>query len=304
MVNFLRNGPAVVVLAFVLWGLIPLFYQYLSGGALAEILMYRVVWSIPLLLPIRLLFRKRTLFRDLLKDKKSFISCMIAGLLMVISWSAFIYALTNHKVLDASLGYFINPLFVICLGCVFLKEKLSIFQIVAVFSGVCGLAYQIFSANSFPLLSLVMGFSFALYGLARKFIRYDAITSITLETFWALPVAIFIFIYTDSSITTSSDIPLLLYILTAPVTVIPLVLFAVALNHTSLIVTGLAQYIEPSLQFIIAILIFRESINYSEFFCFSAVWFGLLLCIFESLYNHYHRGTPATESKHTLRSVR
>ncbi|HGB7944790.1 TPA: EamA family transporter RarD, partial [Salmonella enterica subsp. enterica serovar Java] len=266
MVKYLRNGPAVVVLAFVLWGLIPLFYQYLSGGALAEILLYRVVCSIPLLLPIRLLFRKRTLLRDLLKDRTSFISCMIAGLLMVVSWSAFIYALTNHKVLDASLGYFINPLFVICLGCIFLKEKLSFFQIIAVLSGVCGLAYQIFSANSFPVLALVMGFSFALYGLARKFIHYDAITSITLETFWALPVALFIFIYTDSNILTSSDIPLLFYILTAPVTVIPLVLFAVALNHTSLIVTGLAQYIEPSLQFIIAILIFRESVNYPELF--------------------------------------
>ncbi len=168
----------------------------------------------------------------------------------------------------------------------------------------CGLAYQIYSANSFPVLALVMGFSFALYGLARKFIRYDAITSITLETFWALPVAIFIFIYTDSSITISSDIPLFLYILTAPVTVIPLVLFAVALNHTSLIVTGLAQYIEPSLQFIIAILIFREVINYPELLCFSAVWFGLLLCIFESLYYHYHLNTPVSKSNQTLRSVR
>ncbi|HBI5524049.1 TPA: EamA family transporter, partial [Salmonella enterica subsp. enterica serovar Welikade] len=215
MVKYLRNGPAVVVLAFVLWGLIPLFYQYLSCGALAEILSYRVVCSIPLLLPIRLLFRKRTLFRDLLKDKTSFISCMIAGLLMVVSWSAFIFALTNHKVLDASLGYFINLLFVICLGCTFLKEKLSFFQIIAVLSGVCGLAYQIFSANSFPVLALVMGFSFALYGLARKFVHYDAITSITLETFWALLVALFIFIYTDSNILTSSDIPLLFYILTA-----------------------------------------------------------------------------------------
>ena len=149
MVKFLRNGPAVVVLAFILWGLIPLFYQYLSGGALAEILMYRVFWSIPLLLPIRLLFRKRTFFRDLLKDKTSFISCMIAGLLMVISWSAFIYALTNHKVLDASLGYFINPLIVICLGCIFLKEKPSLFQLIAVISGACGLGYQIISSRFF-----------------------------------------------------------------------------------------------------------------------------------------------------------
>ncbi|MEF9889007.1 EamA family transporter RarD [Citrobacter sp.] len=304
MVKFLRNGPAVVVLAFILWGLIPLFYQYLSGGELAEILMYRVFWSIPLLLPIRLLFRKRTLFRDLLKDKTSFLSCMIAGLLMVFSWSAFIYALTNHQVLDASLGYFINPIFVICLGCIFLKEKLSIFQVIAVLSGVCGLAYQIMSVNNVPVLALVMGFSFALYGLARKFIQYDAITSITLETFWALPVALFIFIYTDSSIVTSSDIPVFLYVLTAPITVIPLVLFAVALNHTSLIVTGLAQYIEPSLQFLIAIFIFGEVINYSELFCFSAVWFGLLLCIFESLYYHYRRNATGPEGSHSARAIR
>lgn len=129
MVKFLRNGPAVVVLAFILWGLIPLFYQYLSGGALAEILMYRVFWSIPLLLPIRLLFRKRTFFRDLLKDKTSFISCMIAGLLMVISWSAFIYALTNHKVLDASLGYFITHLLSFALAVFFLKKNHHYFNL-------------------------------------------------------------------------------------------------------------------------------------------------------------------------------
>ncbi|EAA7988769.1 EamA family transporter RarD [Salmonella enterica] len=304
MVKYLRNGPAVVALAFIFWGLTPLFYQYLSGGALSEILMYRVFWSIPLLLAIRLLFRKRTLFRDLLKDKKSFIFCIIAGLLMIISWSSFIYALTNHLVLDASLGYFVNPLFVICLGCVFLKEKLSLFQIMAVLSGVCGLAYQIFSLKSFPVLALVMGFSFALYGLIRKFIHYDAITSITLETLWALPVAFFIFMYTNPGMNTSPEIPRYLYIMTAPVTIIPLVLFAVALNNTSLIVTGLAQYIEPSLEFIIAILIFREVIHYPELLCFSAIWFGLLLCIFESLYHHYHRSVPGSESKHPAGTFR
>ncbi|HIA5767188.1 TPA: EamA family transporter [Escherichia coli] len=110
-----------------------LFYQYLSGGELVYLLMYRVCCSIPLLLGAQLLLRRRTLFRDLLKDKKSFTSCIIAGLLMIIFWSSFIYALTNHQVLDASLRYFINPLFVILLGCVFLKEKLSLFQMIAVF---------------------------------------------------------------------------------------------------------------------------------------------------------------------------
>ncbi|EFB2893924.1 EamA family transporter RarD, partial [Escherichia coli] len=104
MIKYLQSGPLVVVMAFILWGLTPLFYKYLSGGVLTHILIYRVIFSIPLLLGIRLLFNRRTLFRDLLTDKRSFVFCMIAGLLMIISWSSFIYALTNHQVLDASLG--------------------------------------------------------------------------------------------------------------------------------------------------------------------------------------------------------
>ncbi len=289
MIKYLKSGPLVVVLAFVLWGLTPLFYQYISGGVLTHILIYRVIFSIPLLLGIRLLFHRRTLFRDILKDKRSFISCMIAGLLMIISWSSFIYALTNHQVLDASLGYFINPLFVILLGCVVLKEKLSLFQMIAVLSGTCGLLFQLFSAHHLPMLALIMGFSFALYGLTRKFIHYDAITSVTLETFWSLPVSLVLFMYTVQDVSSSTEIPCILYVMTAPVTVIPLVLFAVALNHTSLIVTGLAQYIEPSMQFLIAVFIFGEVINYDELLCFSAVWFGLLLCVIENCYRHYRQ---------------
>ncbi|OWG40703.1 EamA family transporter RarD [Escherichia coli] len=243
MIKLLQSGPLVVVMAFILWGLTPLFYKYLSGAVLTHILIYRAIFSIPLLLGIRLLFNRRTLFRDLLRDKRSFVFCMIAGLLMIIPWSSFIYALTNHQVLDASLGYFINPLFVILLGYIFLKEKLSLFQMIAVFSGTSGLLFQLFSVRNLPILALIMGLSFALYGLIRKFIYYDAITSVTLETFWSLPVSLILFIYTDPDVTTPSEIPCILYIMTAPVTVIPLVLFAVALNHTSLIVTGLAQYI-------------------------------------------------------------
>ncbi|MDF3916234.1 EamA family transporter RarD [Escherichia coli] len=289
MIKCLKSGPLVVVMAFVLWGLTPLFYQYLSGGVLTHILIYRVIFSIPLLLAIRLLFHRRTLFRDLLKDKRSFISCMIAGLLMIISWSSFIYALTNHQVLDASLGYFINPLFVILLGCVVLKERLTLLQMIAVFSGACGLLFQLLSTHNLPVLALIMGFSFALYGLTRKFIHYDAITSVTLETFWSLPVALILFIYTDPDVPAPYGIPPILYIMTAPVTIIPLVLFAVALNHTSLIVTGLAQYIEPSMQFLIAVFIFGEVINYDELLCFSTVWFGLLLCVIENCYRHYRQ---------------
>ena len=286
MLTNMRSGPATIVLAFVLWGITPLFYQYLSGGDLAQILIYRVVWSLPLLLLARLLLRHRTPIRDLWRDRRSFFCCMLAGLLMIISWSSFIYALTRHQVLDASLGYFINPLFVITLGCLFLRERLSAFQKAAVFLGACGLAFQILSLGHLPLLPLMMGFSFALYGLVRKFIRYDVLTSITLETLWALPVVAIIFGVSGAGSSFSPDVPHLLYILTAPVTVIPLILFAIALNKTSLVITGLAQYIEPTLQFVIAIVIFGEQINYPELICFGAVWLGLMLCVSESFVAH------------------
>ncbi len=114
-------------------------------------------------------------------------------------------------------------------------------------------------------------------------------TSITIETLWALPVSLLIFLFSDSGPIISANTPFFLYVMTAPVTIIPLVLFAIALNHTSLIVTGLAQYIEPSLQFLLAIMIFGEHINYAELLCFCAVWFGLFLCISENLYSHYLR---------------
>ncbi|SUH13726.1 putative integral membrane protein [Salmonella enterica subsp. enterica] len=150
MEKYLRSGTMFVVLAFILWGLTPLYYQYLSGGNLAQILIYRVFWSIPLLLAVRLLFRQRTRFHDAWKDKKSFFFCMIAGLLMTVSWSSFIYALTHHLVLDASLGYFINPLFVIALGCIFLKEKLSLFQAIAVFFRCLRSDFSNYHATAFP----------------------------------------------------------------------------------------------------------------------------------------------------------
>lgn len=294
MLTNMRSGTATIVLAFVLWGITPLFYQYLSEGDLAQILIYRVVWSLPLLLLARLLLRHRTPVRDLWRDRRSFFCCMLAGLLMIISWSSFIYALTHHQVLDASLGYFINPLFVISLGCIFLCERLSAFQKAAVFLGACGLAFQIFSLGHVPLLPLMMGFSFALYGLVRKFIRYDVLTSITLETLWALPVVAVIFYATGARAGLSPDAPHLLYILTAPVTVIPLILFAIALNKTSLVVTGLAQYIEPTLQFAIAIVIFGEQIDYPELICFGAVWLGLLLCVSESFVAHHRLHSHAS----------
>lgn len=128
MEKYLRSGTMFVVLAFILWGLTPLYYQYLSGGNLAQILIYRVFWSIPLLLAVRLLFRQRTRFHDAWKDKKSFFFCMIAGLLMIVSWSSFIYALTHHLVLDASLAILSTRYLLLRWDAFFLKKNCRCFR--------------------------------------------------------------------------------------------------------------------------------------------------------------------------------
>ncbi|HDP0318182.1 TPA: EamA family transporter RarD [Salmonella enterica subsp. enterica serovar Concord] len=285
MVKYGGYGPLLMILAFCLWGITPLFYHYLSDGNLSELLMYRVVWSVPALVVVRLLFHNRTFYHEIFRDKPSLFLCLVTGCLMTVSWTSFVYSLTHHRILDASLGYFLNPLFTIFLGRCFLKERISLFQCVAILFGLCGLLYQIIMLRYIPILALIMGLSFSLYSLIRKFICYDVITSLTIETLWVLPVICVLFLCGGSLFNLPEHYPIWLYLMSVPVTFIPLILFTIALNNTSLVITGLAQYIEPSIQFLTATFIFGEAINTPEIICFSSVWAGITLCILESIYH-------------------
>nr|UCQ32340.1 EamA family transporter RarD [Edwardsiella piscicida] len=282
---WLRNGPLLAVLSFILWGITPLYYKLLNDANAFELLAQRLFWSVPLLLALRLLFKQRTSWRAAWQDKRSLYCCLLGGAIMSVSWTTFIYALTHHLVLDASLGYFTNPLFAIALGVIFLHDRLTRFQRIAVLLAIIGLTYQIILLGRVPVLALVMGITFAFYGLVRKYIRYDIMTSLTLETVWMLPLALGITLWLQ--INGGSDLGGLslseysLYILTAPVTYAPSLLFAAAIKRTSLTVVGLAQYVEPSLQFLLAVLAFGEPINLPKMISFSLIWLGLALCIYE-----------------------
>ena len=285
------NGPLLAVLAFILWGITPLFYQLLPGANALELLAQRLFWSVPLLLLLRLLFKQRTPWRDVWRDKGSLFFCLLAGAIMSLSWTSFIYALTHGQVIEASLGYFTNPLFSIALGVIFLHDRLSRFQHIAVVLAICGLAYQIILAGDVPVLALVMGSAFAFYGLVRKFIRYDIMTALTLETLWMLPLGIVITVWLhlsgQSALAGADTTTHLLYALSAPVTFAPLVLFAAALKRTTLTVIGLAQYVEPSLQFLLAVVLFGEPLQNAKLVSFSLIWLGLLFCIYEMLRQHW-----------------
>lgn len=278
-----QSGVVLAVFSYVLWGITPLFYRLLPGALPLEMLAQRLIWSIPLLLLVRFFIKHRTRWRAVLQDKRSIFMCLFSSLAMAISWSTFTYALTHEQVLEASLGYFINPLFSILLGVIFLKEKLNKAEKWAVILICSGVAYQLWMYGQLPILAIVMGGSFAIYGLIRKFIRFDVITSLFMETLWLMPLAvgatIWLFMSGRSALPDADNLTCFYYILTAPVTILPLLFFTAAIKRTTLTVIGLAQYIEPTIQFLLAVFLFHEAFDEVKGVSFSLIWLGLLCCI-------------------------
>ncbi|MGF1702268.1 EamA family transporter RarD [Photobacterium makurazakiensis] len=283
-----RAGNALAAFSFVLWGILPLYYQFLPQADINDLLSLRIIFSVPFMLFIMLLLRRPIPpLSALLQDKQSLLMSALAGLIMCVSWYAFTWAMTQGKILEASLGFFINPLFAIALGVLFLKERLSPAQLAASIFGVIGITYQVWHYGELPWVSLIMGSFFAFYGLCKKFIKYDALTSVTLEAIILMPFALAYFAFSSLSGTStviSEDVTtLLLYIGSAPITLAPLIFFALAINRTSLTMVGLMQYIEPTLQFLLAVFLFGEIFDEVKAVSFGFIWFGLILCSIEAI---------------------
>lgn len=285
----------MAALAFIAWGAMPLYYQFLPHAQMDELLSFRIVGSLPFLLFI-LWRRKGPSFniKAVFSDKKSLPFSALASIMMCISWAAFTWAMTNDRVLDASLGFFINPLLAIGLGVFVFKETLSLGQKAAVFFGGCGLFYQIWQYAEVPLAAVIMAVFFTLYGWCKRHVQYDTITSLFVEIALLSPIALVYFLYkvaTDTSVVMTSDLTtVLLYIGSAPITLLPLYFFSVALKHAKMSMIGLIQYIEPSLQFLLAVIIFGEVFDNVKLVSFTLIWFGLAISILERL--HFLRPKP------------
>ncbi|BBG59801.1 MULTISPECIES: EamA family transporter RarD [Providencia] len=290
----LRSGVALAIFSYILWGITPLFYRLLPDAQAMELLAQRLIWSIPFLFIIRLAIKNKSLWKQVWADKRSILLCLFSSSIMAISWTAFTYALTHGQVLAASLGYFINPLFSILLGVIFLRERLVFSEKMAVLFIFAGVMYQIFQYGELPALALVMGSAFAVYGLIRKFIRFDVITSLFIEALWLLPLAIGITWWLSannmSAVMNGDWQTKILYMLAAPVTIIPLLFFTAAIKRTTLTVIGLAQYIEPTIQFLLAVFLFNELFDWVKGVSFSLIWIGLLFCILALIHKRYAKG--------------
>lgn len=281
-----RFGNLMAAMAFILWGAMPLYYQFLPNAQMDELLCFRIAGTVPFLLLILWLRKGPPLhFKALIKDKKSFAFSALASIMMCISWAAFTWAMTHDRVLDASLGFFINPILIIGLGVLVFKESLSTGQKAAVFFGAAGLLYQIWQYAEVPVAAVLMAVFFTLYGWCKRYVKYDTITSLFVEVAILSPIALGYFAYkiaTNTSVVMSSDLQtVLLYIGAAPVTLLPLFFFSLAIKHAKMSIVGLMQYIEPSLQFLLAVLIFGEVFDNVKLVSFGLIWFGLIISMLD-----------------------
>ncbi|WP_148078349.1 EamA family transporter RarD [Vibrio ponticus] len=285
--NDLRFGNAMAALSFALWGMLPLYYQFLPNAAMDELLAFRIMASVPFAALMVIFLQKKTIrLKTIIADKRSFKMAFVASCLMCVSWTAFTWAMTNDRVMDASLGFFISPLTMAALGVFLLGERLSLGKKIALLLAGTGLLYQVMQYGQVPYIALSMAVFFTLYGYFKKKINYDWATCLFVEVLVLTPFALAYLIFKQATVGAvsleSGWQTLMLYIGSGPVTLAPLIFYSMAIRLTTMSNVALMQYIEPSLQFLLAVFVFGELFDEVKLVSFSLIWAGLLFTIIES----------------------
>ncbi|QYJ93448.1 EamA family transporter RarD [Shewanella spartinae] len=274
-----RKGVALAICAYCLWGFAPLYFKLLNHVSATEILLHRVIWSFVFMLILMQFIGGFAKLRALFRQPKQLGVLALTSVLIAGNWLLFIWAINNDHMLDASLGYFINPLINVLLGMVFLQERLRKLQWAAVSLACAGVLIQLISFGSIPVVSLGLAASFGVYGLLRKKVNVDAKTGLLVETAILVPVALlYLAMNLDgTSILENSWQMNLLLMAAGIVTSIPLLCFAGAATRIPLSMLGFFQYIGPSIMFIMAVSLFNEPFDLEKGITFAFIWSALVI---------------------------
>jgi chloramphenicol-sensitive protein RarD len=278
--------------AWVMWGFFPLYWPLLEPAGAVEILAHRIFWSMIVMLGVVLAMRGRGRLGATFADRRTLWLLATAAALISVNWGTYIYSVNSHHVVEASLGYFINPLVSVLIGVMVLGERLRRLQWAALaLAGTAVLALTVEYGRP-PWLALILAFSFGFYGLAKKKANAGAVESLVLETLMMAPLALgyIVFLMATAASTFASDVPWhpLLLAGTAVITVVPLLCFAGAATRIPLSTLGLMQYVTPTLQFLLGILVFHEPMPAMRWMGFALIWLALVLYTAEML-GHRHR---------------
>ena len=268
--------------AYGLWGFLPLYFIVLDPAGALEILGWRIIFSLVLCLILISATGQLISTFSLLRSRRTLWLSVAAGFLIAINWGVFIYATQNDAIVDAALGYFINPLVTALLGVVVLRERLRPLQWTALGLGVLAVVVFVVGLGSLPLISLGLAFSFGTYGLVKKVMgKTGALEGLTLETLWITPAAIALVVWLglNGELTLWTEGPghALLFGLIGVVTTVPLLFFAGAARRVPLTTMGLLQYVNPIMQALIGIVIMGEAMPVARWVGFVIVWLALVI---------------------------
>lgn len=282
-----KQGVLFALAAYSFWGFAPVYFKLVKQVPAFEILAHRIVWAFVLVLILIIAMRRMDRILPIVRSPKLVLRLTIATLLLGGNWFLFIWAINNNHLLDASLGYYINPLLNVAIGMAVFGEKMRRLQLVAIALAVCGVAIQIVSYGSVPWIALALASSFAIYGAIRKRLPVDSISGLWLETTLLAPFMLaYLLVVADSSATdmTQNSVTLnLLLVAAGLVTTIPLLCFTAAAQRIRYSTLGFFQYIAPSLMFILAVAVYGEPLAKSKLMTFVIIWFALALYTLDSV---------------------
>lgn len=282
-----RQGILLAIAAYTMWGIAPIYFKAISQVPALEILSHRVIWSFILLAVLLQIGRRWRGTRDICRSKSKMLLLISTALLVGVNWLIYIWAVNSNHMLDASLGYYINPLLNVMLGLIFLGERLRKMQWFAVTLATCGVAIQVIIFGSIPIVAIALALTVGFYGLLRKKVKVDAQTGLFIETLVMLPAAAIYLLWIADSATSDPSLNTvtlnMLLICAGIVTTLPLLCFTGAATRLKLSTLGFFQYIGPSLMFLLAVLVYGEAFTADKAITFAFIWGALAIFSFDGL---------------------
>jgi chloramphenicol-sensitive protein RarD len=287
----MRKGILFATFSYAVWGLFPLYFHALHEVMPLQIMLHRVVWSLLFLAVVLIVRRQWEWIKAIRTQPRQLWTFVASSLLLSSNWFCYIWAVHHGRVLDGSLGYFINPLVSVLLGQIFLKERLRSVQWLAVAFAAAGVLWLALLSGHPPWIGLTLALTFGTYGLLRKTATLGSLEGLTLETLLLFPFAIgylaWLSTHGENAFGNASANTQWLLAAAGPITAIPLLLFAAAARRIPLASLGLLQYIAPTIQFILGVWFFNEAFTHERLIGFGAIWLGLLVYSGEGLWLAY-----------------
>jgi chloramphenicol-sensitive protein RarD len=292
----MNTGMLYAFAAYVIWGSFPIYFKALQQIPALEILLHRMVWSLLLLLLVLSIRRQWSWLRTTFRQPKVLAGFAASALLLSANWFIYIWAVNHDRVIDASLGYFINPLVNVLLGFFILHERLRRLQWVSIAIAAAGVAWLTWQNGHPPWIGLSLGLTFSIYGLLRKTAVLGPLEGLSLETMLLFPlasIALSVQAFNDHNAFAHASIASQwLLVAAGPITAVPLLLFAAGARRISMATLGVLQYITPSMQLLLGVWLYHEQFG-TRFPGFAAIWIALAIYSFEGIWQNYRRAPIA-----------